>query len=112
MRGQHGLAVLEGAELAGQEVAHPPGVLEVERVVQVERLADLHDVLGLEPRVHRVDRARLPRREVHDGVGEDRDHDEEPEALGERAREEAPHGYAPPAENWGTRSSFRQWLNQ
>ena len=75
---------LKERELAAQQVPHPVDVLEVERLVQVEGLADPRHVLRLDAGVHGVDGARLARGQVDHGVGDDRDHEEQQQPLPER----------------------------
>ena len=57
----------------------------------MKRLANAHDIFGLHHRIHRVHLTGLTRREVNHRVRHDRNHDQEQQALHDRASDEAPH---------------------
>ena len=87
----HRLVVLERTQLTGGQIPHPVEVLQVERVVQVKRGADALDVFRFHARVGRVHQAGLAGCEVHDGVRDDRNKNQQNQPLADVAGDECHH---------------------
>ena len=100
---QHGLAVLERAQLAGDEVAQPVGVLRggAARRGGTPR-GSARCPRGFMRGFIGSTCARLARREVHDGERDHRDHEQQPSAARSPARGSRPRS-APSASKHGDR---------